>query len=103
MTHTDTTVALPSEKISPPAGTSTWEDLLSRESAHRLRAKETAKTGQRVLVGTSVGGGTATAMSVIESLLAVALTLRGADVHVLLCDQALPACKNLEMVTVGDP
>ena len=32
------------------------------------------------------------AVTIMDSLLAVALTLRGADVHVLLCDQALPAC-----------
>jgi glycosyltransferase involved in cell wall biosynthesis len=31
-------------------------------------------------------------ITTIDSLLAVALTLRGADVHILLCDEALPAC-----------
>ena len=31
-------------------------------------------------------------VTIVDSLLAVALTLRGVDVHVLLCDEALSAC-----------
>ena len=33
-------------------------------------------------------------MTTLDSLLAVALTLRGARVDVLLCDEVLPACQN---------
>lgn len=50
----------------------------------------------RVLVATSVGGHLTG--STLETMLAAALRLRGADVHALLCDAALPAC--LECTTV---
>ena len=46
--------------------------------------------GPRVLIGTSAGGFLPGA--IVESMLAVALTLRGAQVHILLCDELLPAC-----------
>ena len=46
--------------------------------------------GARILIPTCVGGHIA--MTHVESVLAVALTLRGADVEFLLCDGALPAC-----------
>lgn len=52
----------------------------------RLTSKKT-----KVLIATSTGGyGNATT---IESVLAIALTLRESDVHFLLCDAALPACQ----------
>ncbi len=53
------------------------------------RAKVEAK-GARVLIATDVG--LHFGASRFDSLLAVALTLRGAQVDVLLCDGALPAC-----------
>jgi hypothetical protein len=43
-----------------------------------------------VLIATSAGGFVAGAL--VESALAVALTLRGAQVHILLCDELLPGC-----------
>ena len=46
--------------------------------------------GPRILIGTSAGGFVPGA--IVESTLAVALTLRGAKVHILLCDELLPAC-----------
>jgi hypothetical protein len=49
-----------------------------------------ARKGPKVLIATSTGGHTA--VTPVESLLAVALTLRGASVHILLCDEFLPAC-----------
>lgn len=45
---------------------------------------------QKILIAT--GGGGYAAAKQIESLLAAALTLRGAKVEVLLCDGILPAC-----------
>jgi hypothetical protein len=54
-----------------------------------------------VQVATSVGGyGPG---SVLESMLAIALTLRGARVHTLLCDQILPGCLRAEHTDVPDP
>ena len=44
----------------------------------------------KVLVASSIGAHMAA--NTLDSLLAVALTLRGARVHGLLCDRALPAC-----------
>lgn len=67
----------------------TWNHLLEREANDWSEAKASA-SGPRVLVATSLGSyhhGT-----VLESTLAVALTLRGAKVDILLCDAALPAC-----------
>ena len=49
-----------------------------------------AASGPKVLIATSVGAHMAA--NTLDSLLAVALTLRGARVHGLLCDRALPAC-----------
>jgi hypothetical protein len=59
-----------------------------------------ARGGPRVLFATNVGGFLPGTM--IESMLAGALTLRGADCHVLLCDSALPACLACEHRFHGD-
>ncbi len=66
-----------------------WQALLGASSRWRL-ARDSA-AGPRILVATDLGGyqqGT-----VLESLLAVALTLRGARPEILLCDADLPACQ----------
>lgn len=66
-----------------------WNALLSREPEAWREALAAPKT-KRVLVATQIGlHFTANA---IDSLLAVALTLRGAQVDVLMCDSALSAC-----------
>jgi len=68
-----------------------WRPLLEADSVRWSEAKIRAKGGAKVLMATSLGGydnGT-----ILESSLAVSLTLRGAEVHVLLCDKALPACQ----------
>ncbi|MCU0534212.1 MAG: hypothetical protein MUD14_09990 [Hydrococcus sp. Prado102] len=67
-----------------------WESFLQPESKYWKSAIKKAKGGPKVLIATSTGGHTA--VTPIESLLAVALTLRGASVHILLCDEFLPAC-----------
>ncbi len=48
----------------------------------------------RILLGTSVGA--LHSMVTVESLLGAALTLRGAEVHVFLCDGVLPACMDCD-------
>lgn len=65
-----------------------WSKLADVPAWQEVRAA--AEGGQRVLVATSIGVHHAAAS--LESLLAAALTLRGAEVEVLLCDRALPAC-----------
>ncbi len=84
-----------------------WAGILSRDSARWKSACAAAKNGPRVLLANQTG--TETQSTMVNSMLAVALTLRGARVHILLCDEALPACSlsridNLqpeELVKVG--
>lgn len=67
-----------------------WKKILKRGGSEWERALSKASQGPKILIGTSVGSflyGTT-----LESLLSVALTLRGAEAHVLLCDELLPAC-----------
>jgi hypothetical protein len=80
-----------------------WGELIAREPERWKEARDRAhRGGRRILLATAVGGGTSAALAAFESLLAVALTLRGAQVTVLLCDQVLPACMNLEVLTMPD-
>jgi hypothetical protein len=68
-----------------------WEHLTSSDAYRELLAAAQRGDGPRVLIATSDGahlGGTR-----VESLLALALTARGARVDMLLCDGALPACQ----------
>jgi hypothetical protein len=67
-----------------------WASILAPEREEWEQALAAAKGGARVLVATSVGSHLAG--TTLESALAAALTLRGAEVDVLLCDSALPAC-----------
>jgi hypothetical protein len=67
-----------------------WAAILGPDRAEWDRMIAAARGGQRVLVATSIGSHLAGTS--LESVLAAALTLRGADVEVLLCDSALPAC-----------
>jgi hypothetical protein len=71
-----------------------WRPLVAADSARWQEAQQRAEGGRRVLLATSIGG-YAHAVT-LESALAAALTFRGADVHVLLCDAALPACAECE-------
>lgn len=67
-----------------------WNALLGPHRTEWEQAVAQARGGPHVLIATSVGGHPG--VSPLETLLAVALTLRGAEVHVLLCDAFLPAC-----------
>lgn len=71
-----------------------WRGLLSDHQALWASARSAAQHGPKVLMATAVGS-YAHAVS-LESALAAALTFRGSDVHVLLCDSALPACAECE-------
>ncbi len=67
-----------------------WDSILSNNQELWTEALVHAQGGPKILIPTSVGA--YLAGTTLESTLAVALTLRGAEVHVLLCDSALPAC-----------
>jgi hypothetical protein len=67
-----------------------WTGIIGSDRAAWQQVLAAAKGGQRVLIATSVGSHLAG--TTLESALAAALTLRGVEVDVLLCDTALPAC-----------
>lgn len=68
-----------------------WSAILDTSAEAWSRARQPAAGGPRVLVATTMGS--FQHALIVESLLAVGLTLRGAQVDLLLCDQALPACQ----------
>jgi hypothetical protein len=78
-----------------------WDRLLAAERPQWDEACRRAAMGPAVLMATTVGG--LAALSPLESALAVALTLRGARVHTLLCRGDLPACLRAEISNVPDP
>jgi hypothetical protein len=67
-----------------------WRPILAGDAVLWRNALNAAERGPRVLMATATGG--QSALSLVESMLAVALTLRGAKVDILLCDAAVPAC-----------
>jgi hypothetical protein len=73
-----------------------WQALLARGSNAELwrTARASAEGGPRVLMATAIGS-YAHAVT-LESALALALTFRGAEVHVLLCDGSMTACAECE-------
>jgi hypothetical protein len=68
-----------------------WSAILQQDRSVWNEALTRARGGPKILIATGVGGHPYAAA--LESLLAVALTLRGANVHFLLCDSVLPACE----------
>src|SRR5512143_3521345 len=85
--------------IKPDLHQPDWRPILRASAADWQRAIVAARTGPRVLIATSVGGHVPS--TTLESLLAVALTLRGAHVQVLLCDRHLPACLRSDIAGVS--
>jgi len=71
-----------------------WDAILRSEPELWQTARRSATGGRRVLMASSIGS-YAHAVT-LESALAAALTFRGAEVHALLCDSALPACAECE-------
>ncbi len=78
-----------------------WRALLGDDWVRYVRARARARGGPRILVATSVGAHLPGA--ILESVLAVALGFRGAEVEVLLCDGVLPACLDCTYKWYGDP
>ncbi len=72
-----------------------WKDILKNHQAEWNAALDRSQEGHQVLIATSVGSYLAGVT--LESALGVALTMRGAKVHLLLCDSALPACFDCEV------
>lgn len=74
-------------------------DVIKKEDNLWENAKRVAKYGKRVLIATSMGCYEHGVL--VESVLAVALTLRGANVSILLCDQRLPCCQMIKIHNVA--
>lgn len=70
--------------------------ILEASGGRWSSAKQAAASGgPRVLIATTMGS--FQHALVVESLVALGLTLRGASVDFLLCDQALPACQMVKL------
>lgn len=73
--------------------------LLGPQGAAKLRAQAADARGPRVLIATNIGSfqhGVA-----LDSVLGLALTLRGARVDFMQCDAFLPACQAMDIGTVN--
>jgi hypothetical protein len=78
-----------------------WHALLRKERETWQTTLNQSKNGPHVLIAT--GSGWLVPNVTMESMLAVALTLRKAHVDFLLCDGVLPACMACEFVWYSDP
>lgn len=67
-----------------------WASLIEKDRDLWEKATRRSSKGKSVLIATNTGGHAL--VTLLESVLAVSLALRGAKVHHLLCDAALPAC-----------
>ncbi len=91
----------PSEKPRIPSPTTRRIADAIEKDRHRWSAARSKDNGPRVLVATNVTG--FAHVSLLESMLAAALTLRGARVEIAMCDAALPACLKVEPHVMSDP
>lgn len=85
----------------PTTPTPDWNRLLKDQGRSWASYREAARGGPKVLIATSTGGHRG--VTPIESMIAVALTLRGAEVHFLLCDHALPGCMQAVQSDYANP
>jgi hypothetical protein len=72
-----------------------WLALINNSNSLWKNLIENSINKKQILIATSVGYNMSA--TTVESLLAVALTLRNAHVDILLCDAALPACMACEI------
>ncbi len=77
-------------KVDDRGNTNLWHKLIEEESGLWTKAKKRAQKGKRILVATSIG--CYDNVNILESSLSAALTLRGANVEIMLCDGLLPCC-----------
>ena len=76
-----------------------WEPVIGQDQIYWHQSRTTAE-GPRILIATSMGCYEHALLT--ESLLAVALTLRGAPVDFLLCDELLPCCQMTKVTGVDE-
>ena len=75
-------------------------DHITQTAEYRELLRRAKTSNRKVLIATSDGA--YRGATNVESLLALALTVRGVDVHVLLCDGVLPACQEATLHWYGD-
>lgn len=75
----------------PKNNASLWDSVIGEKTVSWSASADSRDLAPRVLIATSMGGYQQGAL--LESVLAVALTLRDAKVEILLCDEFLPACQ----------
>jgi len=80
--------------LSKLGGYPDWPKIISKDSSTWLNTLKKVDSHNKILIATSIGSHLA-AMQV-ESSLAVTLTMRKAEVHILLCDGILPGCQMCE-------
>ena len=90
-------LSAPARPASLPEGFPDWAELTSGSQAWSRRRP--GRRG-RVLIASNIGGHGP--VSVLESTLAAALALRDAEVEIVLCDAALPACLRAEYSDLPD-
>ena len=73
-------------------------NILAKENTVWDKARREAFSGKKYLIATSLGCYEHACL--LESLLSVALTLRGANVEILLCDKFLPCCQMTKYANV---
>jgi hypothetical protein len=77
-----------------------WDGLLNETGSNWDEILHQVKGSGKILIPTSVGGQIGSTN--MESLLGVALTLRGAHCEFILCDAELPACMGCEFWHIGN-
>ena len=78
-----------------------WASLIQKDQKLWQQATRRSAKGKSVLIATNTGGHAL--VTLLESVLAVSLALRGAKVHHLLCDAALPACLQAMWTNLAGP
>lgn len=76
-----------------------WKNLRREDADFWNQRYKDAESGDEILIPTCVGG--QAAVTILESTLGMALTLRGAKVRLLLCDKKVPACLNVHFKKIG--
>lgn len=92
------TINRPAVRLDSP-GLPDWGAIIANESALWTRSIRAASSGPRILLPTMIGGHPQ--FTVVESAIAVALTLRGVKVDIVLCDQQLPGCLRAKVAALA--
>ena len=81
-----------------PSGLPRWKKLLNKEQKKIFT--EIIKDKKNILICTS--GGAHKVVNIFNSIMAFALSFKGAKVEFLLCDKVLPACQMAAMDFIKD-